>query len=102
MLLALEMYLGPTPEIVLLGNLANADTVAVVDKLRQNFIPNKVVALRLPSAPGQSKSLDPIFAGKSASPNEPTLFVCENFSCQAPAAGRQSALAHVETLVRAE
>ncbi len=102
MLLALDMYLGPTPEIVLLGNLANADTVAVVEQLRQNFIPNKVVALRAPDALGQAKSLDPIFAGKSAGPNEPTLFVCENFSCQAPMAGREAALAVVETLVHSE
>src|SRR5262245_5576731 len=41
MLLALDMLLGPTPEIVILGNPAGRDTAAVLCELRRQFVPNK-------------------------------------------------------------
>ena len=62
MLLALDMLLGPTSEIVLLGEPDNSDTADVLRELRGRFIPNKVVALRLPLRPNlqiytQSRSI---------------------------------------------
>ena len=88
MLLALDMYLGPTPEIVLVGDPSNADTAAVLRDLRQRFIPNKVVALRSASVTAAIRSASirslPARTPRSA---EPTLFVCENFACQAPVGG---------------
>ncbi len=89
MLLALDMYLGPTPEIVVLGNLKNSDTQTALRELRQKFIPNKVVALRppQPGAAHQSSTLDALFAGKTPQTNEPTLYVCQNFTCQSPISG---------------
>ena len=48
MLLALDMYLGPAPEIVILGTPDASPTRDVLAALRQKFIPNKVVALRPP------------------------------------------------------
>jgi hypothetical protein len=91
MLLALDMFLGPTSEIVLLGDPGNADTAAVLRHLRGRFIPNKVVALRNPATSGESGShslaLAALFAGKAPLTPEPTLFVCENFACQSPVSG---------------
>jgi len=96
MLLALDFHLGPTPEIVILGDPADADTQAVVADLRHRFVPNRVVAMRSPAvaqstAEKRPSALDPIFAGKTATVF-PTAFICENFTCAAPAAGKEAVL----------
>ncbi len=114
MLLALDMYLGPTPEIVILGELDSAATQKILQSLRQQFVPNKVVAFRSrndQTDATRSAALDPMFAGRtqplvtgltpqasSRNPQssllaEPTVFICENFVCQAPVAGVEAVLA---------
>ena len=100
MLLALDMYLGPTPEIVFLGDPVNANTATVLSHLRRTFIPNKVVALRpAPAASDhRSSALDPRFTGKSAGDPDPTLFICQNFTCQAPASGIEAATKQIGAL----
>lgn len=99
MLLALDMYLGPTPEIVLLGEPRNAETEAVLREVRRIFVPNKVVALRsITSNMHRSAALDPLFAGKSPREPEPTMFICQNFTCQAPVNGRQASIHQIEAL----
>jgi hypothetical protein len=91
MLLALDMYLGPTPEIAILGNPADADTQAILADLRHRFVPNKVVAMRSPDAKEKASALDPLFAGKTAS-ILPTVFICENFTCGAPLIGKEAVM----------
>src|SRR5262249_54142639 len=84
MLLALAMYFGPTPEIVLLGDPTGSDTAAVLSGLRHTFIPNRVVALRSGGESSGSSALVPLFEGRGNGAEQPTMFVCENFACQAP------------------
>ncbi|HEY2827807.1 MAG TPA: thioredoxin domain-containing protein [Pirellulales bacterium] len=100
MLLALDMFLGPTWEIVLLGDRDATNTSAVLGDLRRRFIPNRVVVLRSPKASSstQSLALEPMFNGKTLMEPEPTLFVCENFFCQAPVSGRQEIIRKLDEL----
>lgn len=102
MLIALDMFLGPTQEMVLLGDPDSADTVAVLANLRGRFLPNKVVAMRRPDKAAtqlsQSTALDPLFAGKQVSGKATTLFVCENFACQAPVSGQAEIVAKLDEL----
>ncbi len=101
MLLALDMVLGPTAEMVLLGDPATADMAAVLRALRRKFIPNKVVAMRSGTAllsDVRSKSLNPLFAGKTSQAGEPALYICENFACQSPVNGRDAAIAKIAAL----
>ena len=67
----------------------------MLTELHRRYLPNKVVAYRDPQAAtaDRSPALAGIFAGKSPLSPGPTVFVCENFACQAPVAGRQAALA---------
>jgi uncharacterized protein YyaL (SSP411 family) len=97
-LLALDMHLGPAPEIVLLGDPARDDMAAALAALRRRFLPSKVVALRAPGEAPRSAALDPLFAGKAPEGAEPTVFVCENFACQTPVSGKEAALAQWEKL----
>jgi uncharacterized protein YyaL (SSP411 family) len=99
MLLAYDMLLGPTQEIAILGDPAHADTAAVLAELRHRYWPNKLLALRPSSAAGSAigatspeDPLASLFAGKQATGPEPTVFVCENFACQAPVAGKEAAI----------
>jgi hypothetical protein len=91
LLLALDFDLGPTPEIVLLGGEDRQATADALAFLRREFLPNKVVAFRDPSAAfsASSPALSAIFAGKQSIAPGPTLFVCENFSCQSPVTGEE-------------
>jgi uncharacterized protein YyaL (SSP411 family) len=85
MLIALDMLLGPTPEIVILGEKDSTSTTALRTALNHRYLPNKVVALRSPSS-NATGSLDPLFKGKQAA-KDATVFICQNFSCQAPVEG---------------
>ena len=98
LLLALEMFLGPTPEIVLLGDDAQA-TITAIRALHRGFLPNRVLAFR-PAAGDRYRSpaLDTAFSNKQPSSPGPTLFVCQNFACQAPVSGLQAVLEAIERL----
>lgn len=97
MLVALDLYFGPTPEIVVVGNLREADTAAALAALRHRYLPNKVVACRPPGTTSTSP-LDPLFAGKEPAGAQPAVYVCENFACQAPVFGKEAAIATWERL----
>jgi len=93
MLLALDFQSGPTPEIVIIGDPAAAETAAALAGLRHRFIPNKVLACRRPSEVAKNCSaLEPLFAGKTGAGIQPAVYICENFACQAPIAGREAAI----------
>ena len=93
-LVALDMYLGPTAEIAVVGNVADSDTDRLLHELRRRFVPNCVIACRDPSVTiRRSSHLDPLFAGKERTASaSPTVYVCENFACQAPVAGESETL----------
>ncbi len=91
LLLAADLALGPMREIILLGEPGRDPTAGVLRALRQRFLPNAVVACRSPADSGGGSPLDTAFAGKTWI-GEPTVYVCENFACQAPVTGRDAAL----------
>jgi hypothetical protein len=94
LLLALDMYLGPAPEIVILGGDDRDGTSVVLAALARRFLPNKVVAYRDPATPSAHTAglLSGIFAGKAPLPPGPTVYICRDFACQAPVSGKDAAL----------
>ncbi len=93
LLVALDMLNGPCPELAILGSPHDAATIDVLADLRRRYIPNKVVALR-PSSEVEdgSYTLDPLFQGRKAGLDPPTVYLCEKFVCSAPITGTKSAL----------
>jgi len=90
MLLALDFYLGPTPELVLLANIDSPARATLLSDLRRRFWPNKVLAVR--PAEHETAALAPLFEGKAVcedahSQSAPALYVCENFACREPVVG---------------
>ena len=101
LLIALDMWLGPMRELVLVGGANEAENQAMLGELRGAHLPNVVIAYR----PGESLEahtrapiLDPLFAGRTAIAGQPTLYVCENFSCQAPVSGVEAIRATIRRL----
>ncbi|HEX2474617.1 MAG TPA: thioredoxin domain-containing protein, partial [Lacipirellulaceae bacterium] len=98
MLLALDRYLGPAHEFVLVGAFDDDDTGNALAALQRQYMPRAVQAFRLADPrglrqkaqleqPTYSPLLEPIFAGKSSPDGKPVLYICQNFACQAPAVG---------------
>jgi uncharacterized protein len=108
-LLALDDYLGPAYEMVLVGNCGNDDAEQALSLIHQRFLPRCVFAFRLfdPSKhrarehvpPGpDSPLLDELFAGKASSDGGPVLYICQNFACQEPAGGVSAISAKLDQL----
>jgi uncharacterized protein YyaL (SSP411 family) len=108
MLIALDWHLGPAYEIAILGGAFDVSTMDAIANLRQRYVPNKLLAFRSePTRPAatenaanneaqrgiHSPALDPLFAGKKTLEPTPTVYVCENFACQAPVTGVEGAVA---------
>ena len=96
MLIALDMWLGPMPEVVLLGG--EADAAALLDDFRSRFLPRSLIAFRRLGGGYRSTHLEPLFHGKAAMDGAPTAFVCERFECSAPVSGTAKVRALWETL----
>jgi hypothetical protein len=88
LLIALDMYLGPMPEIVVVGP-DNDDTRAALTDLRQRFIPRRVIGRGKPGLQ-HSSHLAPLFAGRTSAGDTPSAYICENFACQAPISGLEA------------
>ncbi len=66
----------------------------ILQSLRSTFLPRRVVAFRgMNGHPHRSSQLDPLFAGKQADSNQPTAYICQDFTCQAPVVGEESIVA---------
>jgi len=89
LLLALEMELSAAAELVFVPGNDPAANVRVLADLRRRFLPNKVVAMR------PEGELPPLmtatFEGKPAVSPGPTLYVCQNRTCQ-PAVSGEAAI----------
>ena len=83
MLAALDLQLGPTKELVLIGD---NSALPIMANLRRRYLPRCVIAGRIKKA-YHSPLLEGVFAGKTAIEGQPTLYICEGFACQEPAVG---------------
>jgi uncharacterized protein YyaL (SSP411 family) len=103
MLIALDMFLGPMREIVVLGNPDSKETQEAIFKLHRSYVPSRVIAIRDPASNSyRSPHLEPLFAGKAVGASDPTVFVCRDFTCQAPVSGPAEVDKLLETLAAGE
>ena len=85
MLIALDFHLGPVREIVVVGDAADPEVIAVLRQLRRQFRPHQVVAWKA----GNESSAVPLLQGRT-SLGPVTTYVCEIFTCQAPIIGAKA------------
>ncbi len=84
-MVALGFGIGPSYEIVIVGNPEARDTKDMLEALRKHFIPNKVVLLK----PDDQKSPDIIRLAEftkdqSSIDGKATAYVCLDYACKLP------------------
>ncbi|MFV1968518.1 MAG: thioredoxin domain-containing protein [Pirellulaceae bacterium] len=100
-LIAADMWLGPMPEIVVVGSRNRPETANILAKFRTRYVPSFVIAFRDSEAPtGESSHLNDLFDGKTPVNGRISVFECEGFRCQAPLVGEQAILSRWEELGR--
>ncbi len=85
LLSAVDFGLGPSYEIVIVGDRNSQDTQAMLQRLQESFIPNKVVLLK--PLDGQAKEIvkiAPFTETQMAIEGKATAYVCQNYACEAP------------------
>ena len=82
-LCALDLYLGPSREVAVIGDLAAPDTRGLLAELAAAYRPNVVVAL---TAPGDAASRDAVelLRERPQVDGDATAYVCERFACKLP------------------
>jgi hypothetical protein len=84
-LTAFDFALGPSCEVVIAGSLRQAETRHFLKKLREPFLPDKVVLLRTEDDEGRSLSGIAPFTEHMAPINgKPAAYVCSNGACASP------------------
>jgi uncharacterized protein YyaL (SSP411 family) len=85
LMIALDFALGPSSEIVVVGNPQKEDTVKMLQALRSKFLPRKVVLLRSsmeknPEITGLAKFTQNLRSEEGKA----TAFVCRDYVCNLP------------------
>jgi uncharacterized protein YyaL (SSP411 family) len=80
MLLGLEFALGPTFSVVLVGDPADKETLAMLAALRKNYLPNLTVTIRI----SEKVKTDKIEVGYEKIDGKTTAYVCRDQTCMPP------------------
>jgi hypothetical protein len=82
---ALDFAIGPSCEVILVGDLGKADTKRMIEALRSRFAPRKVVLLHSKLGQRQgTRYLDAFTQGLTSKEGKATAYVCCNRVCNPP------------------
>ena len=82
-LCALDFYLSQTKQIAIIGGIDNPAALDLLRTLCTTWLPNKVIAAYDPSDRTSVPELK-LFENREMINNQPTVYVCEHYTCQAP------------------
>jgi uncharacterized protein YyaL (SSP411 family) len=97
MLAALDFYLGPANEVAVIGAVDSGAVQRVLAAIRERFLPTVVLAAHEPGTSDADADLIPLLHDRPAR-DAVSTYLCENFTCQAPAVGIDDSLAAVAKL----
>ncbi len=81
LLVALNEYLAPSREIVVVGDPQDPRTQALLAQVRRRYLPTAILALRRPQ---DEDVFLPLLQGRTLVDGRPAAYVCENYTCQLP------------------
>jgi uncharacterized protein YyaL (SSP411 family) len=89
LLWAADFFLYPIREIAIAGRLRSGDTQRLLGIMHGRFLPNKVLALVEPGAPGSAAVEErvPLLRHKVMISGRTTVYVCRNHDCRRPVTG---------------
>ena len=83
-LCALDLYLGPSYEVAIVGDPEAPETSALVNEvIRTRWRPNVVLAVAAPDDVEAAETVA-LLASRSAVEGTPTAYVCQRFVCRLP------------------
>jgi len=82
-LVALDLFVGPSREIAIVGDPDDASTRALLRTATEGFMPNAVLALARPGDEIAAAEI-PLLAGRTPVNGRPAAYVCERFICATP------------------
>ena len=82
-LCALDFYLSTPKEIAIIGQRENPAAVELLHALCNVWLPNKVVAAYDPDDPTPVSDLR-LLENRQMIKNQPTVYICQRYTCQAP------------------
>ncbi|MCK5596533.1 MAG: thioredoxin domain-containing protein, partial [Candidatus Eisenbacteria sp.] len=83
-LVGLDYGIGPSVELVIVGDEGSEDTRALLAAARGRFLPNKVVLLRPPREAGDVLALAPWIEHHVQVDGRATAYVCRDHECRLP------------------
>ncbi len=85
MMAAVDFGIGPSYEVVIVGDTEADDTKAMLKALRTEFVPNKVV-LFIPTEkdPSAIFQISPFASRMTCIESKATAYVCQDYTCQQP------------------
>jgi len=87
MLSALDLFLGPVQQVVLAGDRQDPETMKMLHALSLRFMPRRIFMLRDEQSAPLLDNLCPYVRDKTPLDDHPAVYLCQNYSCQAPAVG---------------
>lgn len=82
-MMAVQFLFGPTQEVVIAAP-SRAAAQEMVQEVRKHFMPNAVVSVVTDETREKFLLLAPMLTDKTTQDGKATVYVCENFACQAP------------------
>ena len=92
-LIGVDFILGPTYEVIIIGNPDKDDTKKILSALRQNYLPRKVVIFR--SAGKKGQDIDRIInfnLSSEKTTEKATAYICKDYICISPTTDIQKML----------
>jgi len=84
LLQAVDFELGPSFEVVLVGNLDSGDTKNLWNHLNRTYTPKKVVLFKPMEDASALEEIAPYTADMKARNQQATVYVCEDYQCNLP------------------
>jgi uncharacterized protein YyaL (SSP411 family) len=82
-LCALDLYLGPSKELAVVGDRADPNTSGLLQEVLGTYRPNLVVALAAPGDRAAAAEIE-LLRDRVQVDHAPTAYVCERFACKLP------------------
>jgi uncharacterized protein YyaL (SSP411 family) len=84
-MMTLDFIIGPTYEVVIVGDLRKDDTINMLDALKRTFIPNKVLLFRSSQIENPKIARYAKFTRDlSSKEGRATAYICLNYECNLP------------------
>jgi len=81
LLCAVDFYVQKPREIVIVGEPKRPETEALLQHVRETYIPNRTLTL---VDPARGDDLPSLLQGRGQIDGKPTVYVCHNMACAAP------------------